>query len=250
MDQSGGWVRVYRALLQTPIWTQLAPAVLKVAMYFILKANYKPDEWYDGAEQIPVPRGSFVTSYRSAAAECKLSIQQTRDAFAHLARTHFATYRTTHRWTLVTVTNYEIYQPIVNDENAVKNALGNGKGTTDKEIKKKEHKCASPDGGVSAAKESPKTNIEEQQRSWFDQWWGIYWRREDRKRAWGAFRTHVRTAARFQQVMAATQAQRPQMLTKESCYRPLGATWLNNERWEDETTETRSTAAQDDYPEL
>ena len=80
----GGYVRLYRRILQNPIWTQLAPAVLKVAFYFIARANWKPAQWYDGTATVLVPTGSFITSYGSAAEACRLSVQQIRDAFAHL----------------------------------------------------------------------------------------------------------------------------------------------------------------------
>ena len=69
---------------------------------------------------------------------------------------------------------------------------------------------------------------------WFAQWWAIYWHRDAKKAAQKAFTRNVRTEARFQQVMAATKAQAAFMLSKEKTFRPLGATWLNGERWEDE----------------
>lgn len=45
---NGGYIRLFRKLLEHPIWTQLAPAVAKVAIYFLLHANYRPTRWYDG----------------------------------------------------------------------------------------------------------------------------------------------------------------------------------------------------------
>jgi hypothetical protein len=35
--------------------------------------------------------------------------------------------------------------------------------------------------------------------------------------------------------MRATRAQKPEMLMRDAHHRPHGATWLNGERWEDET---------------
>src|ERR1039458_9862849 len=110
MDSRVGWVRLYRSLMDHPVWTQLSPAVLKVAIHFLLAANYTSDEWYDGARMVAVRAGSFVTSYAKMAAACRLSVQQIRDAFDHLERTQFATYVRTHRWTLVTVNNWATYQ--------------------------------------------------------------------------------------------------------------------------------------------
>lgn len=97
-------------------------------------------------------------------------------------------------------------------------------------------------------KPSPELTFE--QEAWFSQWWPEYWLHKAKKPAREAIRKHVRTAARFQQIMAATRAQKPEMLTREPRHRPHGATWLNNERWEDETIETPPTPAQDDYPEF
>jgi hypothetical protein len=279
MDPSGGYVRLYRKLLQNPVWTQLAPAVLKVAVYFLLRANYRPVQWYDGVGPVFIPAGSFITSYGKTAAACNLSIQQIRDAFAHLERTRFATYRRTRRWTLVTVLNYAIYQATADEENTAENTdgntSGNRQGTTDKEVKKRRRKtCASqtdaqafgepsPLDGLpfdtleadSSFPDSPEperhpvAELRTKEPAWFGQWWAGYWLKKGRKQAEKAFQKHVRTEARFQRVMDATRAQAPEMLTRSSEHRPYGATWLNGERWEDEI-ERPPAAAPDDYPEL
>jgi len=244
-----------------PVWTQLSPAVLKVAVHFLLAANYKPDEWYDGARIVAVPAGSFVTSYAKMAAACRLSVQQIRDAFDHLERTQFATYVKTHRWTRVTVKNWAIYQSAPEDGNTPENSFGTGKRTTDKEEKKKTTKtCASPDGDARDPQpDTPSEASEERasfprepksrdtskdlftlQEAWFNEWWAEYWLRKSKEPARRAFRKHVRTEAQFRQVMAATKEQKQEMLGRERQHRPYGATWLNDKRWEDETTPDES----------
>jgi hypothetical protein len=250
-----GYVRLFRRLLQHPIWTQLSPGVLKVALFFLLKANYKPTQWYDGARSVGVPAGSFITSYASVAAACSLSTQQIRDAFAHLERTQFATYKRTHRWTLVTVLNWATYQAVGDEgntlENIDRNTCGNRQGTLDKEEKNKRTICASPDGdprvgepfslsGPEAAPLPARPNrragreLTPEQELWFSAWWSEYWRRTAKKGAREAFRKLVRTEARYQQIMAATRAQAPEMLSRPEDRRPYPTTWLNGERWEDE----------------
>jgi len=80
-----------------------------------------------------------------------------------------------------------------------------------------------------------------------------YWRREAKKAAREAFAKHVRTEARFQEIMAATSAQTDEMFAKEKRHRPIGASWLNGERWEDETEEAAPRPAHDaadEYPEF
>jgi hypothetical protein len=41
-----GYIKRYRKLRENPIWTQCVPAVLKVAIYFLLRANHKPRQLY------------------------------------------------------------------------------------------------------------------------------------------------------------------------------------------------------------
>jgi uncharacterized protein YdaU (DUF1376 family) len=76
------------------------------------------------------------------------------------------------------------------------------------------------------------------QDGWFAEWWPTYWRHVARAPARKAFGKRVRTPERFEQVMAATRAQTPEMLSREPQHRPHGATWLNGERWADDTTES------------
>jgi hypothetical protein len=113
--------------------------------------------------------------------------------------------------------------------------------------------CASPDGdahaillsspqstalGTEAAysgKARSAGDLSSQQETWFSEWWREYWVCKAKKAAREAFAKYVKTADRFQRIMAATRAQRLEMLGKEEKHRPHGATWLNGERWDDET---------------
>ena len=140
INASTGYVRLYRKLLQNPIFRQLAPAVSKVAIFFLLRANYRASQWYDGSSAVDIPAGSFITSYSKTAEACNLSVQQVRDAFSHLSGTHFATYTRTKRWTLVTVLNWATHQASEDEaehtEEHTVDRVRNRKGTTDKEVKK------------------------------------------------------------------------------------------------------------------
>jgi uncharacterized protein YdaU (DUF1376 family) len=131
--------------------------------------------------------------------------------------------------------------------------------TTDCQLLKTPNTCASGDARVgdplpidppleatqseaapTAVTKKPTKSIDDltpQQETWFAEWWPTYWRHVARKPARKAFGKQVRTAAKFEQVMAATRAQMPVMLGKEPQFRPHGATWLNEERWADLATE-------------
>ena len=81
----------------------------------------------------------------------------------------------------------------------------------------------------------------------FNTWWGEYWLHRARKPARAAFGRHVRTEKRFERVMAATRAQKPEMLNRDASKRPHGATWLNAERWNDELDQPEMKAAKPVY---
>lgn len=276
-----GYVKLYRKLLENPMWKQLAPAVTKVAIYFLLRANYQPGSWYDGKEMIEVPAGSFVTSYGRIMDDCNLSMQQVRDAFTHLFRTHFSTYQRTPRWTMVSVVNWSAYQATDDvaehtQEHTVDRAR-NKIGTTNKKERSKEvNTCASDDARLPGSdireNESPAPESlwapqdqdrpartdrvksrgagTPEQEQWFTEWWAAYWLKRAKKDAHRAFLKHVKTSERFKQIMAAVRAQAPEILSRDAAKRPHGATWLNGERWADEIANPVSDIRQDDeYPE-
>ena len=72
------------------------------------------------------------------------------------------------------------------------------------------------------------------QEIWWVDFWGAYWLKRSRKAARQAFAKQVRSLTRFQEVMAAVQAQSPEMLGRQSQHRPQAATWLRGERWADD----------------
>lgn len=102
------------------------------------------------------------------------------------------------------------------------------------------HICAPRDGAPLAdsnvCSDAPLLGdaLVEQQAQWFEAWWAIYWLAKSRKRALEAFRQHVRTEDRFQEIMEATNAQSDEMRNRDPRHRPHGASWLNGERWLDE----------------
>ena len=101
-----GWVRLYRSFFDSAIW-QGPASVVRVALYCLQRANYKPGVLFDG---MVVRRGAFVTSRENLARESRVTVQQARGAISTLAKLGFLTSETTNRYTLITVTNYDTYQ--------------------------------------------------------------------------------------------------------------------------------------------
>jgi hypothetical protein len=157
-----GYIRLWRKITDNALWTTLPPAVLKVMLACLLKANWKTSLWYDGHSQVEIPRGSFITSHAKMASFCGLSIKQTRSAFAHLENLQFVTYnqgidraqrraqsRAQH-WTMVNVLNYDTYQASLKDEGIAEGVANPSGRATAKEIKNKEYTPPTPssEGGV------------------------------------------------------------------------------------------------------
>lgn len=88
------------------------------------------------------------------------------------------------------------------------------------------NQCAS-----SAAKANTLTP---QQEAWFSKFWEAYWLRRARKPARAAFGKIVTTEVLFGNVLAAVELQRAEMMLREPDRRPHAATWLSQERWNDE----------------
>jgi hypothetical protein len=69
---------------------------------------------------------------------------------------------------------------------------------------------------------------------WFEDFYAAYWRHEAKKDARVAFMGTVKTLELFDRVMAAVDEQNAQMQSREMEKRPLPATWVRGERWNNE----------------
>lgn len=99
-----GYIRLNRKILEWEWYTDKNTKILFI--HCLLKANWK-DGRFLGHD---IPRGSFATSVNSLADETGLSIQQTRTALAHLQSTGEITIKTSSKYSVVTVVNYDLYQ--------------------------------------------------------------------------------------------------------------------------------------------
>ena len=78
----------------------------RLFIHMLLKANWK-DGKFRGTT---VPRGSFVSSLYKLSEETKLKKREIRTAIAHLKTTGELTVRTTNKYSVFTIQNYDLYQ--------------------------------------------------------------------------------------------------------------------------------------------
>ena len=131
----GGAIWIHRKIID---WEWYADsATMRVFIHCLLRANWKEGRFFGEA----IPRGSFVTSYRTMARELGLTERSIRTAINHLKSTHEVTQRSTNRYTVITVVNYDEYQ--------------NSDTQSDKQVTSKRH---TSDRQVTTNEESNKGN--------------------------------------------------------------------------------------------
>lgn len=111
-----GYIKLHRQMLQWEWYTDANTC--RVFLHCLFMANWK-DSRFMGVD---VPRGSFVSSYTQLAAQTKLSVQNVRTAINHLKSTGELTVRTTSKFSVITVINYNLYQ----DDNRQSNSQPTG----------------------------------------------------------------------------------------------------------------------------
>lgn len=99
-----GFIKLSRSLTEWEWYDD--PSMLAVWIHCLMSANWK-DYRYHGEV---IPRGSFVTSYKTFAERCGLSVSTIRRCFEKLESTGEIDRQVTHRGTRVNVRRYAVYQ--------------------------------------------------------------------------------------------------------------------------------------------
>lgn len=96
-----GFVKLPRTMLE---WGWLDDGnTLKVYLVLLLSANWKDGEWHG----IKVKRGQLITGRDRLAQICRLSVRQVRTALEHLKSTNEITIKTTSKFSIITLNNYD-----------------------------------------------------------------------------------------------------------------------------------------------
>jgi len=100
----GDYVKLNRNILNWEWWSDIKTC--RLFIYCLLKANWK-DAKFRGTD---VKRGSFVSSVAKMSCETQLSEREIRTALNHLKSTGEVTSKSTSKYTIFTVVNYDLYQ--------------------------------------------------------------------------------------------------------------------------------------------
>lgn len=129
MADNNGYLKLYRSIT---MWEWYKDTNTKIVfLHLLLKANWEPSR-YKGYE---VPKGGLVIGLKSLSKELGLSIQSVRTSLEHLKSTNEITIKSTNKFSVVTIVNWEKYQGC-DDEvtNKVTHNLTNDQQTTNKQL--------------------------------------------------------------------------------------------------------------------
>lgn len=130
-----GWIKLHRKILN---WEWYTDAPVRILFeHLLLTVNYEDKKW----KGMTIKRGQKITSYEHLADETGLTVQQVRTAINKLKSTSNLTSKSTNKFTLVTVENYDLYQSNIDTSTSKStNNLTNEQQTNNNNIRNKRNK--------------------------------------------------------------------------------------------------------------
>lgn len=147
MADNQGWVKLYRQLLDKPIWLNSRAEHQVVLITLLLMANHAPSEWEWKGEKYTLMPGQMITSVEKIMAKCGVGVtrQNVRSALKRLEKLNFLTNKSTNKNRLITIVNWGLFQGAEVATNQVTNQQVTGNQptanrllTTNKNVKNKE----------------------------------------------------------------------------------------------------------------
>lgn len=108
MQASDGWIKVYRSLLKSPVFT--SEKGLKVWVWCLLKATHKHGKQYVGRILVPLTPGQFVFGRQSAAQELRMKESTVRDWISVLKHDGYIDIKSFNKFSVISVLNWRDYQ--------------------------------------------------------------------------------------------------------------------------------------------
>lgn len=106
-----GWIKLHRKMLD---WQWYNDTNVKVVfLHLLIICCYAPA----GAYGFKLQAGQVITTTKKLSAALNLSAQQVRLALNKLQKTNDINVKTTNKFTLITVVNYNVYQSFADDNN-------------------------------------------------------------------------------------------------------------------------------------
>ncbi len=103
-DSKGGWIMIHRKMME---WEWYGDTnVTRLFLHLLLLCNHENLKWRGQR----INRGQTISSYPHISKELDLTTQTLRTCFNKLKSTGELTVKTTNKWSLITINNYDYYQ--------------------------------------------------------------------------------------------------------------------------------------------
>ena len=99
-----GWIKLHRGFTKFE-WYQDANT-MRVFLHLLITANHKKAKWQGNT----IGRGQLITSHANLAKDLGLTIQKVRTSLSKLENSENVTVKSTSKFTLLSVCNYDTYQ--------------------------------------------------------------------------------------------------------------------------------------------
>lgn len=120
-----GFITLHRKFLDFE-WYQDGNT-MRVFIHCLIKANFQNKKWHG----IEIERGSFLTSIDTLKNELKLTCKKVRTSLTKLEKSENLAIKTTNRYSVISVCNYDTYQDKINDNGKQKGKQRANKGQTE-----------------------------------------------------------------------------------------------------------------------
>lgn len=120
-----GWIKLHRKMRDWQWYTDIPVKTLFI--HLLISANHTPKMW----RGVLVERGQFLTGRKVLSDETGLTEMQVRSALKKLKKSGEITSKTTNRFTMITICNYNDYQKKENGNNQQDNQQITNKQPTD-----------------------------------------------------------------------------------------------------------------------
>ena len=200
-----GWIKLHRKFLDWEWFDDRKTSHLFLVC--LLHANHDGNRW----RGVDIPRGSFVSSYPKLAELAGLTIQELRTSLSKLKSTGDLTVKSTSKYSMFSITNYDLYQ----GEQQAKQQTSNRRATTNNNDKNDK-------------KDIVHAEFDED----FDKFWQEYPLKVNKKRSKQLFHKAIRSGTSFEKIMEGLKAYKTNKEDWRKWMHPT--TWLNGEHWQDE----------------
>ncbi|MBQ2290206.1 MAG: hypothetical protein II249_06025 [Bacteroidaceae bacterium] len=230
MDNKG-WICLHRKMIDWEWFSK--PEMVQLFIFLLLRASVKEAKW----QGLVIKRGQLVTSVASISTATKLTAQKIRTCLQRLEDSGQIERKTTNKFTIITICNYESYQDKQDDDQQANNKqITNKQQTTNKQITT--YKQYNNNNNITID-----SNIDPTEQE-FERFWDIYDKKVGNKQKllqkWRKLKEDERNAI-FETLPKYVAA------TPEKKYRLNPETYLNNKSWNNEiiTDNGRSNSQQD-----